>query len=97
MLTLADHITAAIGDGPDAPVAVASDFGASLIYASAEAHAARVSADVEALRSLPGLALVESLTPAESPLVVHLRYAPAPAVEAPRPIAPVPATPPRRR
>ena len=48
-------ITAAIGDGPDAPVAVASDFGASLIYASAEAHAARVSADVEALRSLPGL------------------------------------------
>lgn len=82
-----------------APVVTVSGDVATLVYVSDDAHAERVSSDVEALRSLPGLALAESWAPHDAPLVVCLRYVAAPVVAAPRPIAPapVPATPHRRR
>ena len=77
--------------GADAPVVAFDGVTATLTYADDATYAARVSADVEALRVVADLALVESWTDAAAPLVVCLRYALAPAV------APVPASPPRRR
>lgn len=114
-----DQITARLAPGADVPTidacvpmspegidADASGLLVSLTYATADAHATRVSADVDALSALPGYALTESWSSHAAPLSVHLRYAPAPAAPraadvpqpiAPRPIAPVPATPSRRR
>lgn len=98
MLTI-EAITAALPTGTDAPRVGLSADVATIIYSNADAYAARVSADVDALAALPGLALAESWVSAVVPLVVHLRYVAAPAIEVPRPIAPVPvpASPSRRR
>jgi hypothetical protein len=98
MLTI-EAITAALPPGLDAPRVGLSADVATIIYPSTDVYAARVSADVDALSALPGLALAESWTSAVVPLVVHLRYVAAPVVEVPRPIAPapVPASAHRRR
>lgn len=92
-------LTAALVHGADFPAVEAEGAAVRLAYPSAEAHAARVSLDVEAARELPGFVLASSESTAAAPLAVVLRYAPAPAVEAPRPVAPapVPASPSRRR
>lgn len=72
----------------DEPVAV-------LQYSTREAYSATVSANVEAFRALDGFAFVESWAVERSGAVplTYLRYAPAPAVESPRPIAPVASAP----
>lgn len=101
----APAIDAAVPMGPDGIDATASGLLVSLTYATTDAHAARVSADVDALSALPGYALAESWSSHAAPLAVRLRYAPAPPAPrveapqpiAPRPFAPVPATPSRRR
>ncbi len=101
----APAIDAAVPMGPDGIDATASGLLVSLTYPSDEAYCRRVSADVEALRSLAGHVVVESWSPASALPTVHLRYAPAPAAPraeapqsiAPRTFAPVPATPSRRR
>jgi hypothetical protein len=82
---------------PDVAVMESDGLVARVRYADAAAHAARVSADVESLRSPAGFACIESWS--SDPISVHLRYARAPIVEAPRPIAPapVPASAHRRR
>lgn len=102
MLTI-EAITAALPHRPGAPTVALDGAVAVLTYPSDEAHCRRVSADVEALRSLAGHVVAESWSPTGALPTVHLRYAPAPAaprVEAPRPIAPlapVPAKPHRPR
>jgi hypothetical protein len=104
MLTI-EAITAALPHRPGAPTVALDGAVAVLVYPSDEAYCRRVSADVEALRSLAGHVVAESWSPASALPAVHLRYAPAPAaprVEAPQPIAPrsfapVPASPSRRR
>jgi len=97
MLTT-EAITAALPFPVDAPTVIATGGTVvTLAYASAEVFARRVSDDVETLRELNGRALVESWTDAATPLAVCLRYAPAPRVEVPQPIAPVPAPSSRRR
>ena len=72
------------GDAPTLDVAMMNDNGLAtsmrgalvlrIAYASAEAHAARVSADVEELATLDGFVCVESWTDPATPLVVFLRY-----------------------
>ena len=101
--TAVDTAIAAVGlrDSKDPSIGMLPGHGSTLLlmYATADAYAARVSADVEALRSLPGFALVESWTAHAAPLVVCLRYVAATVADVPRPIAPapVPASPSRRR
>jgi len=92
-------LTAALAHGADFPAVEAEGGAVRLAYPSPEAHAARVSLDVEDGSDLSGFVLASSESTAAAPLVVVLRYAPAPVVEAPRPVvpAPVPASPSRRR
>lgn len=107
MLTI-EAITAALQDRPDAPEISFVSGVVILGYADHDTYSRRVSADVEALRAIGGQTLVESWSPAPSSAEthVHLRFAPAPAAPrvvdvpqpvAPRPFAPVPASPSRRR
>lgn len=105
MLTI-EAITAALPHRPGAPTVALDGAVAVLTYPSDEAHCSRVSADVEALRSLAGHVVAESWSPTGALPTVHLRYAPAPAapraVDVPQPIAtrspaPVPAPSSRRR
>lgn len=92
-------LAAALPFPVDAPAVTGDGMVVVLTYPSAEVYARRVSDDVETLRAVYEHVVVESWSPAGDPLAVHLRYAPAPAVEAPRPVAPapVPASPSRRR
>lgn len=102
MMIAAETLTGLLAQGAGFPAVAINGDVATLTYATAEDYAARVSDDVEALRSIPatlrGSVIAESWTDHATPLAISLRYVAAP-VEAPRPPAPapVPATPHRRR